>query len=84
MRGLRWSGCFVVSVVQKFVPLWLICNWASRVYRLSLLELLRCLTCLAGCLGGLGVLSFRTLLGYSSLVHLGLLIILCCVSLVAF
>nr|UJH93342.1 NADH dehydrogenase subunit 2 [Chamelea striatula] len=81
MSGLSWFGCFVVSVIQKIAPLWLLCNLNFVGEEVSGLEVLASLTCLAGCLGGLGVLSYRVLLGYSSLVHLGFLIILCVVSL---
>nr|QOE56574.1 NADH dehydrogenase subunit 2 [Antigona lamellaris] len=80
MSGLSWSGCFVVSVVQKIIILWLLCNLNILKMELEVLEVIASLTCVVGCLGGLGVLSYRVLLGYSSLVHLGFLMILCCVS----
>nr|UJH93212.1 NADH dehydrogenase subunit 2 [Venus verrucosa]UJH93225.1 NADH dehydrogenase subunit 2 [Venus verrucosa]UJH93251.1 NADH dehydrogenase subunit 2 [Venus verrucosa]UJH93277.1 NADH dehydrogenase subunit 2 [Venus verrucosa] len=81
MSGLSWFGCFVVSVIQKVVPLWLLSNLSFLGEEMSALEVLAALTCLMGCLGGLGVLSYRVLLAYSSLVHLGFLIILCLTSL---
>ncbi|YP_009827047.1 NADH dehydrogenase subunit 2 (mitochondrion) [Mercenaria mercenaria] len=84
MSGLSWSGCFVVSVLQKFVPLWLLSNLCLVKEELSVLEILASLTSAVGCLGGLGVLSYRVLLAYSSLVNLGILVILCCVSLSVF
>nr|YP_009491817.1 NADH dehydrogenase subunit 2 [Dosinia altior]AWI67986.1 NADH dehydrogenase subunit 2 [Dosinia altior] len=80
MSGLSWFGCFIVSVVQKVVPLWVVSNFLLMSKELSVLELLASLTCVVGCLGGLGVLSYRVLLGYSSLVHLGFMLILCCVD----
>nr|YP_009491830.1 NADH dehydrogenase subunit 2 [Dosinia troscheli]AWI68000.1 NADH dehydrogenase subunit 2 [Dosinia troscheli] len=80
MSGLSWFGCFIVSVIQKVVPLWLVSNLLLMNTELGVVELLASLTCVVGCLGGLGVLSYRVLLGYSSLVHLGFMLILCCVD----
>lgn len=80
MSGLCWSSCFVVSVVQKFIPLWVVSNLLLRSNELRILEILSSITCVVGCLGGLGVLRYRVLLAYSSLVHLGFLLILSCID----
>nr|YP_009498473.1 NADH dehydrogenase subunit 2 [Dosinia japonica]AWK60543.1 NADH dehydrogenase subunit 2 [Dosinia japonica] len=80
MSGLSWFGCFIISVIQKVVPLWVVSNLLLTGKELSMLELLASLTCVVGCLGGLGVLSYRVLLGYSSLVHLGFMLIMCCID----
>lgn len=84
IRGLSWSGCFILSVVQKIIPLWLMCNISLRGKELMVVEIFGCCSCIVGCLGGLGVLNYRVLLGYSSLIHLGFIILICCVSLNSF
>nr|YP_010121800.1 NADH dehydrogenase subunit 2 [Callista chinensis]QRE83920.1 NADH dehydrogenase subunit 2 [Callista chinensis]QWM94239.1 NADH dehydrogenase subunit 2 [Callista chinensis] len=77
MSSLSWAACFMVSVVQKVSPLWFLSNFMGDVSFCSLMEVLAVLTSVVGCLGGLGMLNYRVMLGYSSLVHLGFLVILC-------
>lgn len=80
ISGLSWIGCFIVSTLQKAVPFWLLRNACLTPFKLGVIEILACVTRLVGCLGGLGVLSYRVLLGYSSLVNLGVITILCCIN----
>nr|YP_008854380.1 NADH dehydrogenase subunit 2 [Meretrix lyrata]AGR50826.1 NADH dehydrogenase subunit 2 [Meretrix lyrata] len=80
LSSLSWFACFVVSVVQKVAPLWLLSNFCLSGSVTNVMEVLGVLTCLVGCLGGIGMLNYRALLAYSSLVHLGFLIILCLVE----
>nr|YP_009128917.1 NADH dehydrogenase subunit 2 [Saxidomus purpurata]AJT47987.1 NADH dehydrogenase subunit 2 [Saxidomus purpurata] len=77
MSSLSWFSCFVVSVIQKVAPLWLLSNLMLSQSLVGGMEMLAVLTSLVGCLGGLGMLNYRALMGYSSLVHLGFLVILC-------
>nr|AME17935.1 NADH dehydrogenase subunit 2 [Cyclina sinensis] len=76
MSSLSWFACFIVSVVQKIAPLWFLCNFCFGNSIINLIEVMAVLTSMVGCLGGLGMLNYRALMGYSSLVHLGFLVIL--------
>jgi len=77
MSTLSWFSCFVVSIIQKISPLWLLSNLMLIRGTTRSIEMLAVLTSIVGCLGGLGVLNYRVLIAYSSLVHLGFLVILC-------
>ncbi|YP_009305281.1 NADH dehydrogenase subunit 2 (mitochondrion) [Ruditapes philippinarum] len=77
---LSWPACKIVLVLQKVTPLWVVSNCLFLGWEISYLELLCVLTCCFGCLGGLGILNYRVLLGFSSIQHLGCLMILSCCS----
>nr|UFQ25379.1 NADH dehydrogenase subunit 2 [Archivesica diagonalis] len=74
MGAVSWVGCFVVSVVQKFNPIWILVNLMLESYLQQVIEFSACLTGLVGCIGGIGVLQFRILLAFSSMVHLGYMV----------
>lgn len=78
VRKLSWPACKIVLVLQKVTPLWVVRNCLFLGWEIRYLELLCVLTCCFGCLGGLGILNYRVLLGFSSIQHLGCLIILRC------
>nr|AVK59528.1 NADH dehydrogenase subunit 2 [Archivesica sp. 2 Sanya-2018]UFQ25444.1 NADH dehydrogenase subunit 2 [Calyptogena pacifica] len=80
MSVVSWVGCFVISVVQKFNPVWILVNLMLGSYFQQMVEFSACLTGLVGCIGGIGVLQFRVLLGFSSMVHLGCMIFMCLVG----
>nr|QLH90196.1 NADH dehydrogenase subunit 2 [Meretrix lusoria] len=80
MSSLSWFSCFVVSVVQKVAPLWLLSNFCLGSSVVNVMEVLGVLTCLIGCVGGIGMMNYRALMAYSSLVHLGFLVVLCLVE----
>nr|AKE36675.1 NADH dehydrogenase subunit 2 [Meretrix lamarckii] len=80
MSSLSWFSCFVISVVQKVAPLWLLSNFCLGSGVVNVVEVLGVLTCLVGCVGGIGMLNYRALMGYSSLSHLGFMVILCLVE----
>uniref|UniRef100_UPI00315CD5CF NADH dehydrogenase subunit 2 n=1 Tax=Glauconome virens TaxID=457868 RepID=UPI00315CD5CF len=75
---LSWMGCFLVLVVQKIVPFWMIFSGLVSLMSFSfgILELSSIMTGVVGCLGGLQILHFRVLLAYSSLIHLGMMVII--------
>lgn len=54
-------------------------NLILESYLQQVVEFSACLTGLVGCVGGIGVLQFRVLLGFSSMVHLGCMIFICLV-----
>nr|WOV69023.1 NADH dehydrogenase subunit 2 [Corbicula japonica] len=84
MSGLTWLGCFIVSVVQKIIPMWFLTNFCVSSFGFGMVEFSSVLTCLMGCVGGLMVLHFRVLLGYSSLVHMGFMAMMSLESMVSF
>nr|AGW53609.1 NADH dehydrogenase subunit 2 [Arctica islandica] len=84
MATLSWMGCFVVSVFQKIVPIWMMSSMSISSSLSFMVEVCAGITGLLGCLGGLSMLHFRVLLSYSSLIHLGFMVILCMVNISLF
>ena len=76
MSGCSWINCFILSRWQKILPLWLIRGVGVRGFLSVVLIICRVATALAGGLGGLGQVYFRPLIGYSSLVHRGWMVLL--------
>ena len=77
---LSWWGCLIIRVFQKIVPLWIFCNLEMEGVYQNVLEFSVIITALLGCLGGLGVIHFRVLFAYSSLIHSGFIVVLRLVS----
>jgi len=74
MSGLSWFSCMVLATWQKLAPIFLIgCLLEDSVkFRVMFVVILfRCISALVGGLGGLNQTQFRSLLAYSSVVHLG-------------
>nr|BAV24998.1 NADH dehydrogenase subunit 2 [Isorropodon fossajaponicum] len=80
MGVVSWMGCFVISVIQKFNPIWILVNLMLESNFQEMIEFSACLTGLIGCVGGIGVLQFRVLLAFSSMVHLGYMVLMCLVG----
>nr|YP_010835859.1 NADH dehydrogenase subunit 2 [Novaculina chinensis]WGC44275.1 NADH dehydrogenase subunit 2 [Novaculina chinensis] len=79
MSGCSWMNCFILSSWQKVLPLWLVSGIGFG--KLSLLLVSCCVfTALVGGIGGLGQVYFRPLIGYSSLVHSGWMVLLAMTS----
>ena len=77
MSGLSWFGCIVLATWQKLAPIFLMGCLLEGDEKSGLVLVavgLRCLSALAGGLGGLNQTQFRSLLAYSSIVHLGWLL----------
>lgn len=75
ISGCSWINCFILSRWQKVLPLWLVRGIGFG--KLSLLLVSCCVfTALVGGIGGLGQVYFRPLIGYSSLVHRGWIVLL--------
>lgn len=79
-----WGGCFIISWLQKIAPLWILslCGVPfaySAGFEVSILGRV-----LVGSIAGVGILQYRNLLGYSSLVHSGWLVALTLCSQVGF
>nr|UPX89222.1 NADH dehydrogenase subunit 2 [Kuphus sp. PMS-3700M] len=74
MGGCSWFGCFIVSVWQKIGPMCFIANCGISFELSYVMEIVAVVTGLLGGVGGIGLLYYRALLGYSSLVHSGWMI----------
>nr|URF21491.1 NADH dehydrogenase subunit 2 [Clithon corona] len=77
MSGLSWLGCMILATWQKLAPIFLMGCLFEGDEKSSLILVavgLSCMSALAGGLGGLNQTQFRSLLAYSSIVHLGWLV----------
>lgn len=81
---ISWFNCFIVIVWQKLGLIWFFRGLSFAKNELKFLEILVVITSLIGGLGGLGVYHYRVLAAYSSLVHVGWIIIIRVVSSMAF
>lgn len=77
---ISWKSCFLIGWIQKVGPLYVLRNFgiSRRIY--GFLEVRAFLTSVVGALGGIGILPYRVLIGYSSLVHRGWLVVVCLCS----
>nr|UYR45717.1 NADH dehydrogenase subunit 2 [Musculium lacustre] len=81
---ISWFNCFIVMVWQKLGLIWFLSGLSFNTNSLKLLEILVVMTSFVGGLGGLGVYHYRVLAAYSSLVHVGWMIMIGVVSSLAF
>nr|ATF28643.1 NADH dehydrogenase subunit 2 [Pomponia linearis] len=65
MEGLSWYGCFMLSTIQKLVPIVLMCYLEINITMFIIIS------CLWGSLGGLSYSSLRKIIAYSSIYNLG-------------
>nr|AWV83393.1 NADH dehydrogenase subunit 2 [Yezoterpnosia vacua] len=68
MEGLSWFNCFMLSTIQKFVPIMLISYLNLNI------TLFIIMSCVWGSLGGLMYSSLRKIIAYSSIYNLGWMI----------
>nr|YP_010393144.1 NADH dehydrogenase subunit 2 [Neoteredo reynei]UPX89270.1 NADH dehydrogenase subunit 2 [Neoteredo reynei] len=77
MATCSWFSCFLISVWQKIGLMCFIgksgMSWGIPHW----LEGIACLTALSGAIGGVWAVFYRSLMGYSSLVHSGWMIMAC-------
>nr|QTC08214.1 NADH dehydrogenase subunit 2 [Chauliodes pectinicornis] len=71
MESLNWVNCIILMSWQKIAPLMLI----SYTMNKSLIYLITILSLIIGALGGMNQVNLRTLLSYSSINHLGWILI---------
>nr|QTC08149.1 NADH dehydrogenase subunit 2 [Parachauliodes japonicus] len=71
MENLNWLNCLILMSWQKLAPLMLIsyCLNPSYIYLITLVSLI------AGAIGGFNQLNLRSLMAYSSISHLGWMLI---------
>lgn len=84
ISGLGWVSCFLLMVIQKVAPIWVVGGVGLCDLWVFLLMSICCLTSFFGALGGLSQVSIRCLLAYSSLVHSGWVVIVSIVSVFVF
>nr|YP_010315905.1 NADH dehydrogenase subunit 2 [Leptocorisa lepida]UNA68811.1 NADH dehydrogenase subunit 2 [Leptocorisa lepida] len=68
MSNMNWTECFILMTWQKLAPLTMLSNLnpSSKILNLTII-----LSGLAGSIGGMNQTSIRKLLAYSSINHLG-------------
>jgi NADH:ubiquinone oxidoreductase subunit 2 (subunit N) len=81
---ISWFNCFIVMVWQKLGLIWFLSGLGLSHKWLRFLSVLVVLTSVVGGLGGLGVYHYRVLAAYSSLVHVGWMLMVRFVSVVGF
>ena len=70
MASLRWFSCFIISTWQKLAPLFLlVCVGTELSHRYCIIFSLACV--IVGGLGGINQTQVRALMAYSSISHLG-------------
>nr|YP_010393168.1 NADH dehydrogenase subunit 2 [Teredo bartschi]UPX89294.1 NADH dehydrogenase subunit 2 [Teredo bartschi] len=71
MSTCSWFSCFLVAVWQKVGLMCFIGKWGLSYTLTNYLELVALVTAILGAFGGVWVIYYRALMGYSSLVHSG-------------
>ncbi len=71
-----WVRFFIISWVQKIPPICLLLMFGVPLNFTGIFEVRVWITAIIGVLGGIGVLQYRVLLGFSSLVQTGWFVIL--------
>nr|YP_010946414.1 NADH dehydrogenase subunit 2 [Balta maculata]WGO57132.1 NADH dehydrogenase subunit 2 [Balta maculata] len=71
MEGLGWINCLILMTLQSIAPMILMSNIISVKLQFSLIVLM---SVLVGSLGGLNQISLRKMLAYSSINHMGWLL----------
>lgn len=74
MGGLRWGACLVLGVLQKIIPLFVLRRVVNRVRGRFLLAL-GGLGSLIGGVGGINQSQIRVLIAYSSIGHIGWILV---------
>nr|AVN67497.1 NADH dehydrogenase subunit 2 [Phoetalia pallida] len=72
MEGLNWGNCFILMTIQKIAPLILI---SHIIYFNSFLTFIVIMSVLIGTIGGYNQVSIRKILTYSSINHLGWMLV---------
>ena len=80
IRGLRWSICVILSTWQKLPPLLLLIFLIPISSSNQIILYVGLLSIWVGGLGGLNQTQLRPLLAYSSIAHIGWIIILSSIS----
>nr|UPX89138.1 NADH dehydrogenase subunit 2 [Bankia sp. TBF03] len=74
MSTCSWFSCFLIAVWQKVGLMCFIGKWGLSYGLVTWMELIASVTAFLGALGGVWVVYYRALMGYSSLVHSGWMI----------
>uniref|UniRef100_A0AAU7E466 NADH-ubiquinone oxidoreductase chain 2 n=1 Tax=Unilepidotricha sp. 1 SJR-2024a TaxID=3158271 RepID=A0AAU7E466_9NEOP len=76
MEGLSWMNCFILMTWQKITPMILL----SYYYNMKFLFIISILTVMISAINGLNQTSLRKILAFSSINHLGWMIIAIMIS----
>nr|AVE15476.1 NADH dehydrogenase subunit 2 [Hestiasula sp. JZ-2017] len=68
MEGLSWSNCFIILSLQKIAPLMLISYMLTNSYFIQFMIIISTTT---GAIGGLNQISLRKIFSFSSINHIG-------------
>nr|AJQ21594.1 NADH dehydrogenase subunit 2 [Osedax mucofloris] len=74
MNSMSWMSCFILSSWQKISPLFILAFFLSNFNNLTLISL-GILNSLIGGIYGINQTSLRTMLAYSSISHLGWMLV---------
>nr|YP_010393084.1 NADH dehydrogenase subunit 2 [Bankia gouldi]UPX89066.1 NADH dehydrogenase subunit 2 [Bankia gouldi] len=74
MSTCSWFSCFLIAVWQKVGLVCFIGKWGLSYSLVMWMELVAMVTAFLGAVGGVWVVYYRALMGYSSLVHSGWMI----------
>uniref|UniRef100_UPI0031F346FB NADH dehydrogenase subunit 1 n=1 Tax=Heptathela kimurai TaxID=88333 RepID=UPI0031F346FB len=66
MQSIKWIPCLILSTIQKLIPMSIL-----FYYSLPVVQIFASLSAILGSLGGLNQTNLKTLIAYSSIVHLG-------------
>nr|AWV84394.1 NADH dehydrogenase subunit 2 [Tettigades dumfriesi] len=70
MEGLSWMNCFILSTIQKLIPMVLI-----SYLMMNFMVVFIIMACIWGSIGGLSYSSLRKIVAYSSIYNLGWIIV---------
>nr|YP_009484274.1 NADH dehydrogenase subunit 2 [Paratoxodera polyacantha]AVQ55065.1 NADH dehydrogenase subunit 2 [Paratoxodera polyacantha] len=68
VEGLTWSNCYIILSIQKIAPFVMI---SYLVYNNFFIQMTIMLSALIGAIGGLNQISLRKILAFSSINHIG-------------
>nr|AVE15755.1 NADH dehydrogenase subunit 2 [Creobroter sp. JZ-2017] len=72
VEGLSWMNCFIILSIQKIAPLMLISYTMTNNY---FMEFMIISSAFIGAIGGLNQFSFRKILSFSSINHIGWMLV---------
>nr|ASY98145.1 NADH dehydrogenase subunit 2 [Statilia maculata] len=72
VEGLSWMNCFIILSIQKIAPLMLISYMLSNNFYMQIMIIS---SAIIGAIGGLNQISLRKILSFSSINHIGWMLI---------
>nr|YP_011001017.1 NADH dehydrogenase subunit 2 [Dardanus hessii]WPN85840.1 NADH dehydrogenase subunit 2 [Dardanus hessii] len=75
MSELPWIQAAILMTIQKIAPLFLLCYLISEIFITNYIYMFALLSAMLGAIGGLNQTSLRKIMAYSSINHMGWLLI---------